>query len=572
MAEKQLKKLVKAEIITDNILKNELLEIEIETITLEGNLYDFENISIDFEYTSPSGKILKHPGFVYRKAFVVEDGRYFVDEESKPVWRIRISPKEVGEYFSSVVLTEKGIEVDRLNLSFSVKDGGEECGFVTVEPKFKKNFAFENGERYIPVGINVAWGDEDWKNHADSGTINLYQRIYERLHRYDANWTRLWCTPTWSIGFLNKNDKTDDFSSAQNRAAMFDDILEMHRKNGLYVTMVLFTHALFCATGQDVFWRHNAFNSINPNGYLDDPKEFFTNERCKKDAKIFIRYFIARYGYSRNIFAWELFNEVNAVRADEEAVKQWHKEMTEFIRETDAHSHLITTSASIVEYDLIYDKMFDYIALHSYFQYNNPRDIIFTAARLAAKYDRPLMMEEYGLDWRGVVYGLVHQHHKLWAGLMGRNAAVCMTWYWDFFDAYGEKIGDQDYYYRQYYAVSKFAKILPTDVLVQNWVSRLDLDCKDERVDIMGYTSDNYAYLWLYDVNYLTDESPMDEMQDIFFKLTLAEGSYCIAWYDTWKGENICNTTMEIKGSPYKIVGISSPKWRKDIAVTVTKI
>ena len=64
----------------------------------------------------------------------------------------------------------------------------------------------------------------------------------------------------------------------------------------------------------------------------------------------------------------------------------------------------------------------------------------------------------------------------------------------------------------------------------------------------------------------------MDEMQDIFFKLTLAEGSYCIAWYDTWKGENICNTTMEIKGSPFKIVGISSPKWCKDIAVTVTKI
>ena len=67
LAEKQLKKLVKAEIITDNILKNELLEIEIETITLEGNLYDFENISIDFEYTSPSGKILKHPDLFTEK-------------------------------------------------------------------------------------------------------------------------------------------------------------------------------------------------------------------------------------------------------------------------------------------------------------------------------------------------------------------------------------------------------------------------------------------------------------------------------------------------------------------------
>ena len=65
-----------------------------------------------------------------------------------------------------------------------------------------------------------------------------------------------------------------------------------------------------------------------------------------------LRYFVARYGYSTSIMAWELFNEVQFVdrireKNDWDTVGKWHDEMAKYVRSIDTNHHLITTSSEL---------------------------------------------------------------------------------------------------------------------------------------------------------------------------------------------------------------------------------
>ena len=81
--------------------------------------------------------------------------------------------------------------------------------------------------------------------------------------------------------------------------------------------------------------------------------EFFEKPACKKYVRYYLKYVAARWGYSPNLMAYELWNEIDAPEVmwragedyDQEASKVigWHSEMGSYLKELDS-KHLVTSS------------------------------------------------------------------------------------------------------------------------------------------------------------------------------------------------------------------------------------
>lgn len=555
--------------LTQEIYAYELAEFEVILDAKYKNGFDYEEISLDIEYTSNTGKKLIQPAFLYKEYTPDENGKYTVCDDSVPVWRIRISPTGSGEYTANVILTQNGTVCDKKSISFNVLSARDTRGFLKVEPTVRKAFAFDNGEIFTAIGQNVCWGDKvDWHNRTSSEDLAMQERILSKMHKYKANWTRYWTNASWDTGFFKANDRTDDFTCALDRAARIDGYIELLRKYDMYSCMVFYYHGMFNKNGPNTDWPNCAFNADNPHGYLTNPADFFNSPRCKKEAKQYIRYMVARYGYSRNIFCWEFFNEVNFTDGDPDDIHEWHREMTDFIRSIDAHGHMVTTSSAGNRVPIIFDDMFDYINMHRYGKTQNIKMIMHEAYLSASDYDRPIIMEESGDNAHGIATNPITRHQQFWVGIMGNTPATAMEWFWDEWDRSGEKYGDQDFAYRDFAPVAEFAARIPRKDKKQRFVSYERIAFNHSRADALGYCGDNYAYIWFYDKEYRADSPEVTTVESTTLELILENGDYTAEWIDTYTGKVFLKEDITVKG---RFVKLNTPEWSRDIALAFEK-
>ena len=558
--------------LTEKIYVYKKAEFEVELEAVYQNGFDFEEISLDIEFTSKKGKAYRHPAFLYKEYKPDENGQYTITDDSAPVWRIRISPMEEGVHSAKIILTEKGSVSDTYDFSFNAEESEDNRGFIKVEPTASKSFCFNNGEIYTPIGQNVCWGDKiDWNNRTCPETLHMQERILSKMHKYKANWTRFWLSASWDSGFFkaNRNDRTDDFSGAFDRASRIDDYMEILEKNDMYACMVFYYHGMFNIGGANCDWENNAFNSANEYGYLEAAGDFFKNSRCIKEAKQYLRYISARYGYSRNIFCWEHFNEINFVDGDLDDIYEWHRIMTDWLRKNDAHGHMITTSSGQNRYTLCFDPMFDFIVFHRYGRCKNIKLIAHEAYLSVPYYDRPIMLEESGDSGFNIATQPITRHQQLWVGIMGNTPATAMEWFWDEWDRLGEKYNDPDFAYRDFKPVAEFAARIPRTDKKQRFTSYERIAFNHKQADVIGYCGEDYTYLWFYDTEYRADNQVITEIESSTFELMIDNGEYKFEWIDTYTGEVFLSETVVSKGKQIKH---KTPVFTRDIALAVEKI
>ena len=114
----------------------------------------------------------------------------------------------------------------------------------------------------------------------------------------------------------------------------------------------------------------NPYNVKN-GGFLQTPEDFFINSQARALTKRKLYYILARWGYSPNIMAYELFNEVEGTDAAKgkmwDDIALWHREMALFLRQYDGYRHLLTTSsAPAVPADSPIWETVDYFQAHAY--------------------------------------------------------------------------------------------------------------------------------------------------------------------------------------------------------------
>jgi len=406
------------------------------------NPYDPDDVKVDAEIVFPDGSKKRLPCFWYVpcEPYVVEapgDDPQAVKrwERFRPAetgeWRFRFSPPAAGDYSYTFMVEVKGKPGPaRPGGTFAAR-ATDDAGAGPIRlGKDGRGFRHAGGRPFIPIGHNLGWPEE-------SGAAG-YGEWLKELSAAGGNATRLWLTHylggtalEWSASKQNSGYAGAGRYS-QEAAWRVDRILESAGERGVWVMLCFFSFG-----DHNWDWRDHPYGKA-AGGWLAKPAEFFTDARARAAVRKMLRYAAARWGWSPNLWAWELWNEVETSQGyQEDAVTAWHKEMAAWLRQADAHGHLVTTSYRFTPPDTpcaAYGLAeIDFAQVHMY----GPQLLssLETYTRAAAKFGKPVVVGEYGL-WVTPNYfeadpaGL-HLHDGNWGGVFTGGAGSGMSWWWE---------------------------------------------------------------------------------------------------------------------------------------------
>src|SRR5690606_1745012 len=102
----------------------------------------------------------------------------------------------------------------------------------------------------------------------------------------------------WKNGFNNNRYTASDEYYNPSAIKKMDRLIDLCDSLGLYMMLTLGPGAYMKSEG----------------GFASSSADFFVNADAKAKYKDRLRYFVARWGYSASIGAWEFFNEVDNVQ------------------------------------------------------------------------------------------------------------------------------------------------------------------------------------------------------------------------------------------------------------------
>lgn len=394
------------------------IETSFELASLPGDPYDFEKVNVQVTLRKPDGGTVQVPAFF----------------DGGKTWRMRFTPTRPGTYAVVDVRLNKetGHEEKLEKKEWSVK-GDPKPGFVRLDPGDHNRFVFDSGERYLPLGHNQAW---------HSKGLPEIPELFGKMHAAGENWSRVWMTHFDGLNLdwpeSGKPEKVGVIDLAV--AKKWDMVVEGAEKNDIYFQMVMQHHGQYSSASGYKYshnvnpnWEQNPYNVKN-GGFLKSPEDFFTDPQARLLTKRKLYYIMARWGYSPNILAYELFNEVEFTDAAQgklwDDIALWHREMALFLRQFDGNRHLLTTSsAPTIAADSPIWETVDYVQTHTY-----PTDLLSTLLASDTmvgkkKSSKPSFVGEFGpKDLKDEGAGL---HTGIWAGLVSGHAGVPEYWDWE---------------------------------------------------------------------------------------------------------------------------------------------
>ncbi len=401
------------------------VEVNINVSADIDNPFDPSDVNVSVVFTAPSSQTVEISAFYYqeydRSLLGNQEVLTTVDE---PFWKARFTPTEVGEYSFYAKLNKDAQTETTDSYTFDVSSSGNR-GFVRVSSVDSRFFRFNDGSSLFFVGHDVCWSES-------RGTFD-YDDWFSSMNQSGETITRIWMAP-WVFGI----EWTELGSYSLAEAWRLDYVLRKAEEKGIYVLLCFMNHGQLQASGSTAQWADNPYNRAN-GGPLENPEDFWTNEEAAALVKRRLKYIVSRWGYSTNVLAWELWNEVELTdNYDFAEVSQWHNEMAEFVRSSDPYGHLITTSSDSRFGSL---QSLDLLTVHRY----GPTGFLDIGGAvhdlivdLVQRYQKPVILAEFGADWRWSedsyttrdVDG-VQIHNGIWSSVLSGSASSAMLWWWD---------------------------------------------------------------------------------------------------------------------------------------------
>jgi hypothetical protein len=412
------------------------LELSAEIAATYEDPFDPRQIDVSAEVTAPGGQRLSVPGFYYVPLTLevrLAAERLLV--AGRPDFRVRYTPTTPGLYRVVLKATDRSGTAESAPLGFTAGPG-KHPGFVRVAKGSPRYFACDDGRPFFAVGENVCWS---WNNRP----LSNYGDWFKGLGAAGGNWARL---------FLSNGEKGQEWLPAPtpkpgtgaylglgryalDNAWRLDQIVRLARENGLRVMFCLGTAGEFYSGGyfNEGCWVSNPYNAAN-GGPCAKPEDFWTDPEARRLYQQRLRYLIARWGFSPDLFAWEFWNEVPPT-PDQEA---WLAEMAAYVKRHDPNRHLVSTTYGNPAVWSCPDV--DFTMRHLYGTAGNTADftpLIVSQTRESLTFGKPFLMAEFGIDWqtsdrrwdpKGTGLSL---HNGAWAALMAGAAGTTMLWYWD---------------------------------------------------------------------------------------------------------------------------------------------
>jgi hypothetical protein len=499
----------------DRIPQYGLLEIEAFIHSATKNPFDPDDIAVHATFISPSGKTYSCPGFVLALAN---------EERAADTFRVRFSPNETGAWRWRIVVESRGHRVESAEFK-TVCIAGKSRGGIRVSTSNPRCFEFEDGNFYYPIGHNVCWN-----------SLEQYEDQFAKMGRHGESWSRIWlagwnCEIEWTPRDGMYEGGLGRYELRQ--AEKLDAIVRAAEANGLYLQLVLHEHCRLSARTNPE-WHNNPYNKAR-GGMCEEPKDFFTDPEARRLARNRLRYIIARWGYSSHVMAWELFNEVDLTddfRLDRDF--SWHEEMVGFIRATDPHNRMVTTSYISTPNANVYRLPgIDYVMSHvyiadviSHFTYLNPVYAVFGKPHFIAEFGRHT---DDGVDAQDKTGRVLHS--GIWAQFMQPAGGNTMSWWWY------DLIDPSDLYYH-YAALAKFAEGI--DRRTRDWTLETGV-LESGRERVLALASPDFVLAWLYNSELLPwSENPPatpPALKGTMRFEDVADGSWNVELWDTYKGE-----------------------------------
>jgi hypothetical protein len=404
-------------------------ELNIDLTAGYTNPYDYDDIAVQCIFTAPSAKRDTVDGFFMQDYTL--DGSNNLVASGTGTFKIRFAPSETGTWSYVVSCT---------NLSGTASQPAQtfQCG-ASASPGFiRKNttnyLSFDNGNEFIPIGENMGW--------QNGNVVTDYTNWITKLTDNGGNFIRVWMSD-WAFALEWKNGSNGYAGLKkyqQQHAFYLDWLLDYCNQKNVYMMLTLNHHGQV-SSGVNPEWSDNPYNAAN-GGPASNTWEFFTNATAKALHKNRLRYIMARFGYSQNLQAWELFNEVeftDQYSTHNTDVKDWHQEMANYIKSKDVYQHLVTTSFAYSGNDPATWNIpaIDFTQTHFYVSSPNIESVLSAADQnFLLQYSKPTLNGEFGLGPSGSTLSTddpngIHIHNAIWGSMFGGSLGTAMTWWWD---------------------------------------------------------------------------------------------------------------------------------------------
>ncbi|KAA3630882.1 MAG: hypothetical protein DWQ02_17235, partial [Bacteroidetes bacterium] len=317
-------------------------------------------------------------------------------------------------------------------LTFNCIENTHELNKGFIRTSNTNYLQFDNGDQYIAIGENIAWQN-------NNAYLN-YKTWLDNLSENGGNFFRLWHAH-WGLGieWSQWNGFQGLMNYKQSNCFYQDWLLEYCAENGIYIMLALQHHGPV-STQVNPNWNESPYNTAN-GGACQSTIDFFTDAEARTITKNRYRYIVARWGYSRNILCWELFNEVHWTdnfEVNKADVANWHFEMADYLKTIDPNNHLVSTSyGDDLEDEEVWSyPTIDFTQSHTYSNVSNIERTLSVKNQLYLNtFEKPTLNGEFGL---GISSNLsnedeqgIHIHNSLWGGLFGGGFGTAMTWWWD---------------------------------------------------------------------------------------------------------------------------------------------
>ncbi|HYK88282.1 MAG TPA: glycosyl hydrolase, partial [Acidobacteriota bacterium] len=327
----------RVELLTKHPVCWKRLDVRIDLSATFETPFDAAQIQVDAHVATPSGRIMEVPAF-FDQPFerqVWGGGHYSEEamvEAGPPEWRVRFMPGQAGKYSVTIRARDGSGSVQSPPLTFSAETAPGP-GYIRVSRKDPHYFEFDDGEPFFAIGMNIA-----------EHPLSEYYRYILRLSQNGGNFSRLWIGSEY---FGLELGRMGDYRL--DNAWRLDQVMELSERLGIYQELCIdwVRHITSRGEPRRGFDPEDYAYSTSNGGPCAGMSDFFTLPEAPRLFKNRLRYIVARWGYSPNVMAWELWNEIDLIDPKARrvsAIVSWNEEMCRYLKSIDPWQHLTTNS------------------------------------------------------------------------------------------------------------------------------------------------------------------------------------------------------------------------------------
>lgn len=337
-----------------------------------------------------------------------------------------------------------------------------DANWIVVAPS-KRYLMFEDGQPFVPMGIATSgdlinldyFGTTRIQGRPVTFATDHLDRLFADMRAHGENFLRI---DIEGVGHLPRQDavrliregKIGFLESPvgvfkEDYARRLDRVIASAEKHDVYLGLVLIAHTCDLTrpqTGQFDLYPYSASQG-GPLGTMDD---LFRSVEARKAWLRRMSYISDRWGRSRRVAMWELYNELlNCGGTDAEAAERWVAEMGKALRQHElsrygkAHPVIVSTVSFVPEHRFFYDSPGTDLAVSHFYtdegDSGNPVDVAKAVREgvlenlAAVSYSRPFLENERTLSKRyPEAVQEKMEHAAAWAMVASGAASPGATW------------------------------------------------------------------------------------------------------------------------------------------------